>query len=129
MDRAIIDDHTVGFCKLIVDTQTHQVIGAHVVGEQAVEVVQIVATAMAAEMPVERLAAIEFAYPTFAAIIGVAARQIAIEMKWIPVEAQWHGLSRRRVAEWERTAGGTTTGMFPLVTEEMDELAREMQAV
>jgi pyruvate/2-oxoglutarate dehydrogenase complex dihydrolipoamide dehydrogenase (E3) component len=126
MDRAVIDDHTVGFCKLIVDAQTHQVIGAHVVGEQATEVVQIVATAMAAEMPVERLAMIEFAYPTFAAIIGLATRQIAIEMNWIPVEAQWHGLSRRRVAEWERTAGGTTTGLFPLVT---DEFGREIQAV
>ena len=118
MDRAVIDDHTVGFCKLIVDIETHHVVGAHVVGEQAVEVVQIVAAAMAAEMPVEKLATVEYAYPTFAAIIGVAARQIAGEMNWIPVEAQWQGLSRRRVAEWERTAGGTTTGLFPLVTDE-----------
>jgi pyruvate/2-oxoglutarate dehydrogenase complex dihydrolipoamide dehydrogenase (E3) component len=124
MDRAVIDDHTVGFCKLIVDMETHLVIGAHVVGEQAVEVVQIVAAAMAADMPVERLATIEFAYPTFAAIIGVAARQIAGEMNWIPVESQWQGLSRRRVAEWERTAGGTTTGLFPLVT---DQFGHEIQ--
>ncbi len=124
MDRAIIDDHTVGFCKLIVDAKTRQVIGAHVVGEQAVEVVQIVAAAMGADMTVERLATIEFAYPTFAAIIGVAARQIAIEMQWIPVEAYWQGLSRRRIAEWERTAGGTTTGLFRLVT---DDFGREIQ--
>ena len=124
MDRAIIDDHTVGFCKLIVDVQTHHILGAHVVGEQAVEVVQIVAAVMGADMPVERLATIEFAYPTFAAIIGLAARQIALEMNWLPVESRWQGLSRRRIAEWERTAGGTTTGLFPLVT---DDLGREVQ--
>ena len=86
--------------------------------------VQIVAAAMAADMPIEKLATVEYAYPTFAAIIGVAARQIAGEMNWIPVEAQWQGLSRRRVAEWERTAGGTTTGLFPLVT---DEFGHEIQ--
>jgi pyruvate/2-oxoglutarate dehydrogenase complex dihydrolipoamide dehydrogenase (E3) component len=126
MDRAVIDDHTIGFCKLIVDMETHQVIGAHVVGEQAIEVVQIVATAMEAKMPVEHLATIEFAYPTFAAIIGLAARQITIEMNWIPVESHWQGLSRRRIAEWERTAGGTTTGIFPLV---VDDFGREVQAV
>lgn len=115
MDRAVIDDHTVGFCKLIVDPQTHLVIGAHVVGEQAAEVVQIIAVATAGQIPVEQLANINFAYPTFAAIIGVAARQLAIQLNWIPVEAQWHALSHRRVAEWERTAGGTRTGMFALV--------------
>jgi len=87
-------------------------------------VVQIIATAMGAEMPVERLANIDFAYPTFAAIIGLAARQVAVEMKWIPVESYWQGLSRRRISEWERTAGGTTTGVFPLVT---DNLGLEVQ--
>jgi pyruvate/2-oxoglutarate dehydrogenase complex dihydrolipoamide dehydrogenase (E3) component len=125
-DRAVIDDRTVGFCKLIVDVASHQVIGAHVVGEQAVEVVQIVTAAMDADMPVERLAAVEFAYPTFASIIGLAARQIAVEMNWIPVESYWQGLSNRRVAEWERTAGGTITGLFALVTEETD---REFQLI
>lgn len=123
-DRAVIDDHTVGFCKLIVDVESHQVLGAHVVGEQAVEVVQIVMVAMNADMPVEQLARIEFAYPTFAAIIGLAARQIAVEMNWISIESRWQGLSHRRIAEWERTAGGTTTGLFPLVT---DEFGLEMQ--
>jgi len=126
MDRAVIDDHTVGFCKLIVDVNTHLVIGAHVVGEQAVEVVQIVAAAMGAEMSVEKLAHLDFAYPTFAAIIGLAARQVAIEMNWIPVESYWNGLSRRRIAEWERTAGGTTTGVYPLIT---DALGREVHEV
>ncbi|MBN8620495.1 MAG: NAD(P)/FAD-dependent oxidoreductase [Anaerolineae bacterium] len=116
MDRAVIDDHTVGFCKLVVDSQTRQIIGVHVVGEQAVEVVQIVAGVMAANMPVERLATIDFAYPTFAGIIGLAARQIALQLNLIPAEAHWQTLSRNRLAEWERTAGGTKTALVAAIT-------------
>lgn len=129
MDRAVIDDHEIGFCKLIVDVNTHQVIGAHVVGEQAVDVVQIAATAMGAGMPVEQLATIYFAYPTFAAIIGLAARQISVEMGWIPVESYWNGLSRRRIAEWERTAGGTSTGMFRLITKDVLRQEQEFESI
>lgn len=120
MDRAVIDDHNTGFFKLIVDVHTHKILGAHVVGEQAIEVVQIVAAAMGADMPVEQLANVNFAYPTFGSIVGVAARQLAVELKWIPVESQWYGLSRSRVSEWERTAGGTQTGIFALVRAEAE---------
>jgi pyruvate/2-oxoglutarate dehydrogenase complex dihydrolipoamide dehydrogenase (E3) component len=102
MDRAVIDGHPVGFCKLIVDRETRQVIGAHVVGEQAVEVVQIVATAMAGHMPIEHIAEIEYAYPTFAAVIGLAARQLARELDVIPITEPWHTLTRQRASEWER---------------------------
>ena len=70
LDRAVIDRRTIGFCKLVVDRDSRRVVGAHVIGEQAVEVVQIAATAMAAAMPVERLAEVEFAYPTFTSIVG-----------------------------------------------------------
>lgn len=101
-DRALIDNTPVGFCKLIVDKATHRVIGAHVVGEQAVEVVHIVAAAMAGDLPVEKLAELEFAYPTFAAVIGLAARQIARELRAIPISSQWRDLHKTRIAEWER---------------------------
>ncbi|MBK6709498.1 MAG: hypothetical protein IPG51_04030 [Chloroflexi bacterium] len=46
-DRAVIDGRAEGFCKLIVNRESGQIVGAHVVGEQAVEVVQIVAAGMA----------------------------------------------------------------------------------
>jgi pyruvate/2-oxoglutarate dehydrogenase complex dihydrolipoamide dehydrogenase (E3) component len=77
LERAVIDGHTEGFAKLLVSRSDHRILGAHVVGEQAVEVVQIAAAAMAAEQPVEQLAFLHFAYPTFTAIIGLAARQAA----------------------------------------------------
>jgi len=77
LERAVIDGHTEGFAKLLVSRSDRRILGAHVVGEQAVEVVQIAAAAMAAEQPVEQLAGLQFAYPTFTAIIGLAARQAA----------------------------------------------------
>ena len=73
MDRAVIDDRTEGFCKLIVSKETHRLLGAQVVGEQAVEIIQLVAAGMAADMKVEQLADLEMAYPTYSAILGRGA--------------------------------------------------------
>ncbi len=102
MDRAVIDGHTVGFCKLIVDRESKLVIGAHVVGEQAVEVVSMVAAGMAGKLTVDEVAAIEFAYPTFAAIVGLAAREIQRELGSVPVTREWRELRQIRGGEWER---------------------------
>ncbi len=102
MDRAIIDGRETGFCKLIVDRKTHHILGAHVVGEQALEVVQLVAGSMAGGSTVEQLADMEIAYPTFAAIVGLAARQIVRELGIVPVLPQWRALASLRTAEWER---------------------------
>ena len=102
LDRAVIDRRTDGFGKIIVDRATHQVLGAHVIGEQAVEVVQIAATAMAADLPVERLAEIEFAYPTFTSIIGLSARQVVHALRLGGEADAWEAMGRPRQAEWER---------------------------
>ncbi len=102
MDRAVIDGHTVGFCKLIVDRDSKLVIGAHVVGEQAVEVVSMVAAGIAGKLTVDQVAEIEFAYPTFAAIVGLAAREIQRELGSVTVTREWRDLHQVRGAEWER---------------------------
>jgi glutathione reductase (NADPH) len=80
LDRAIIDNRTVGFFKLIADRQTMRVIGAHAAGENAVEIIQAVATAMANNSDLNALAGVEFAYPSYTAIIGHAASQLAPEI-------------------------------------------------
>jgi dihydrolipoamide dehydrogenase len=103
LDRAVIDDRLEGFCKLIVARDTRRILGAHVVGEDAVEVVQIVAAGMAANMRIEQLAELELAYPTFSAIVGLAARQLVRELGVVPLARQWHTLDRLRTAEWERS--------------------------
>jgi pyruvate/2-oxoglutarate dehydrogenase complex dihydrolipoamide dehydrogenase (E3) component len=102
LDRAVIDRRTEGFCKLVVDRSSRRIIGAHVVGEQAVEVIQIAAAAMAAEMRVERLAEVEFAYPTFTSIVGLAARQVVHALRLGPEAEAWEAMGRPRQAEWER---------------------------
>lgn len=103
LDRAVIDGYTDGFFKLIVNEETHRILGAHVVGEQAVEAVQIVAAAMAADMWVEQLAELELAYPTYTSIVGLAARQAMRKLGVMPMAAEWRSLGASRAAEWERS--------------------------
>ena len=103
LDRGVIDGRTEGFCKLVVDRPTRHVLGAHIVGEQAVEVVQIAATAMRAGMPVEQLADVEFAYPTFTAILGLAARRILRELGLVAISPRWAIPERTLGTEWEHS--------------------------
>lgn len=103
LDRAVIDGHTEGFFKLIVSVENHRLLGAAAVGEQALETIQLAAAAMSADMWVEQLAELELAYPTYTAIIGLAARRAMAELGVLPI----HPDLRRRggsLAEWERTA-------------------------
>ncbi len=102
MDRAVIDDHTIGACKLIVSKDNHRIVGAHVVGEQALEIIHVVAAGMAADMWVEQLAELQIAYPTFTAILGIAAREIVRELGVLPLSPQWQGSGKSFNAEWER---------------------------
>ena len=72
--RTIIDGRTNGFCKLIADRTTRGILGCHVVGERAVEIAQVAAVAMAAEMRVDALAQVPLSFPTYAgALVRVAA--------------------------------------------------------
>jgi len=100
LDRAVIDGHPVGLCKLIVSRQTHRLLGAHVVGEQALEIIHLVAGGMLADMWVEQLAELEIAYPTFTAAVGIAARRIVSELGARPLAPEWRAL-KRNPAEWE----------------------------
>ncbi len=101
LDRAVIDGRSEGLCKLIASRDTHRILGVHVVGEQALEVVQLVAAGMAADMWVEQLAELEIAYPTFTAILGLAARQLVRKLDIMPLAAQWRTLGKPHTAEWE----------------------------
>lgn len=79
LDRAVIDDRSLGFLKLIADRRRELILGAHAVGENAIEVVQSVTTAMAAGIDLSTLAGVKFAYPTYSAVIGLAARALLAE--------------------------------------------------
>ena len=101
LDRAVIDGRTEGLCKLIVSSDTRTIIGAHVAGEQALEVVEVAAAGMAAGMTVDQLANLEIAYPTFTAILGVAARRITRELNISQLSPQWRSLEKSMASEWE----------------------------
>jgi dihydrolipoamide dehydrogenase len=102
LDRAVIDDHPVGLCKLIVSRETHRLLGAHVVGEQALEIIHLVAAGMLADMRVEMLAELEIAYPTYTSAVGIAARRIVSELGVRPLAPEWRTLKKLPAAEWER---------------------------
>jgi pyruvate/2-oxoglutarate dehydrogenase complex dihydrolipoamide dehydrogenase (E3) component len=81
LDRAIIDNRRAGFMKLIVARESGQLIGAHATGENAVELIQGLALAMASGATVQTLSSVRLAYPTYSAIIGQAARNTLAKLE------------------------------------------------
>lgn len=78
--RPIIEGRTFGFCKLVVDRATYRLLGCHVVGERAVEITQLAAVVMAAEMTVDGLARVAVSFPTYAEVLVHAAVLAAKEL-------------------------------------------------
>lgn len=78
--RPVADAHPEGFCKLIVDARQRYILGAHVLGEYSVEIIQMVAACMAGGMRVEEVADLQLAYPTFTEAVGLAARKLVREL-------------------------------------------------
>jgi dihydrolipoamide dehydrogenase len=82
--RTIIDGRTDGFCKLIVESRTREILGCHVVGERAVEVTQVAAVAMAGRLRVDELAQVPLSFPTYAGVLSrvaaTATRQLNLNV-------------------------------------------------
>jgi dihydrolipoamide dehydrogenase len=78
--RTIIDGRTFGFCKLIVDRETRQILGCHVVGERAVEITQVAAVAMSGNMRVDDLARVPLSFPTYAGVLGRVAATVSRQL-------------------------------------------------
>jgi pyruvate/2-oxoglutarate dehydrogenase complex dihydrolipoamide dehydrogenase (E3) component len=97
LPRPIIDGRPAGSCKLIVDRELHTILGCHVVGERAVELVQLAATAMAAEMPVEQLALVPVSFPTYANALGRAAVAAAIDLDHTGMWAVEHLVTAEKI--------------------------------
>ena len=84
--RTIIDGRKKGFCKLIADRETYRILGCHAVGERAVEITQVAAIAIAANMRVDELARIPLSFPTYA---GTLARLAASATRKLNLEVGW----------------------------------------
>jgi pyruvate/2-oxoglutarate dehydrogenase complex dihydrolipoamide dehydrogenase (E3) component len=90
--RTIIDGRTTGFCKLIIDRATHTILGCHIVGERAVDIVQTAAIAVATGLRVDDLARVPLSFPTYTGILGRAAA--------ISARALGRDSGETRFAEW-----------------------------
>jgi len=95
--RPVVDGQPEGFCKLIVETERRQIVGAHVLGEYSAEVIQMVAACMSAGMRVEEVAELQFAFPTFTEGVGMAAQMLVRELGVGPMLQLWSGLSASEV--------------------------------
>jgi len=66
--------------------KTPVILGCHIVGERAVELAQVAAVAIAAEMTVEQMARLPLSFPTYTNVLGRAvfdaARQLGIPGFW-----------------------------------------------
>jgi dihydrolipoamide dehydrogenase len=102
MLRPVADGQPEGFCKLIVETDRRQIVGAHVLGEYSAEVIQMVAACMAAGMRIEDVADFQFAFPTFTEAAGMAARMLVRELGIRPQAPVWSSLSDKAVSEVAR---------------------------
>jgi dihydrolipoamide dehydrogenase len=78
--RPIIDGRTFGFCKLIVDRATRQIVGCHIVGERAVEIAQLAAVAMASKTTVDVLVQVPLSFPTYTNVLGRAVLDAAYQL-------------------------------------------------
>jgi pyruvate/2-oxoglutarate dehydrogenase complex dihydrolipoamide dehydrogenase (E3) component len=78
--RPVADGRPYGFCKLIAGRRDRTILGGHVLGEYSAEIIQVIATAMKANMTVEQVAVIPFAFPTFTEAVGMAAQMICRDL-------------------------------------------------
>jgi dihydrolipoamide dehydrogenase len=91
--RPVADGQPEGFCKLIVESDRRQIVGAHVLGEYSAGVIQMVAACMAAGMRVEEVAELQYAFPTFTEGVSRAAQMIVRELGIRAMPQLWSSLA------------------------------------
>jgi pyruvate/2-oxoglutarate dehydrogenase complex dihydrolipoamide dehydrogenase (E3) component len=95
--RPMIEGRTFGFCKLVVERGSCRILGCHVVGERAVEIAQLAAVAIAADMGVDDLARVAVSFPTYAEVLVHAAILAALELG-LPLSGQAGRVRRDAIA-------------------------------
>jgi dihydrolipoamide dehydrogenase len=96
--RTIIDGRKVGFCKLIADRKTCKILGCHVVGERAVDIIQVAAIAVAAGMRVDDLGRVPLSFPTYAGVLSRVAASAALQLNLeVSLATVTDGLARESV--------------------------------
>jgi len=73
--KAVAMGLTDGFAKLVFDADTHAILGCHLVGHGASELINLTALAISAGLKIEDVAHAIYAHPTRAELIGDTARE------------------------------------------------------
>ncbi|MBI1908305.1 NAD(P)/FAD-dependent oxidoreductase [Candidatus Uhrbacteria bacterium] len=73
LSRAVIDDTRDGLVKVVMETRTGKILGAHIIGSRAGECIHELALAIHAGIPFDEVAAMLHAFPTYSEGIAAAA--------------------------------------------------------
>jgi len=73
MGMALLSDH--GFCKILIDRQTHKILGAHIIGEEASNMIHMLIAFMNKEGTLDDLLKMIYIHPALPEIVRNAARK------------------------------------------------------
>ena len=76
LTRAIVTGETTGFIKIVADSESGRILGAHIIGSGASDLIHEAATAMAAKMTVSEVGEVFHAYPTFSEGFRYACQEV-----------------------------------------------------
>ncbi len=79
IERSVASSETAGLAKIIVEAGSGQILGAHVIGARAGELIHEIAPLMAARVPVEQIGQTIHAFPTFSEMWEAVAVKLAEE--------------------------------------------------
>ena len=79
LGRALIDQDRRGLVKLIVDRKTGLLVGGHIVGRQAGQLIHEVAVCIKAKVPAAMIAKTIHAYPSYSEAVAAAAEKLLRE--------------------------------------------------
>ncbi|MGO9736859.1 MAG: FAD-dependent oxidoreductase [Desulfomonilaceae bacterium] len=139
MRRALIDGHTTGLAKILCN-RWGRVVGAHILGESAAEVIHEIQVIKALNKPLYKLHSVTHAYPTYAqALVGRAAQLCFLDKmrnSWfvklglglLPGFKNRLDLARDRLAETESAPYKPRTASLNVVIESDSPPSNELQS-
>jgi len=80
LGRAATENVHMGLIKIIVHPKTRKILGGHVIGASAGELIHEIALSMYLNAPIDKLAGMIHAFPTYSEGIKAAASSLSVEM-------------------------------------------------